>query len=252
MSMSAVSAMSAVNGVDAIGAFKGGMVEVNGLHAGYDAMEVVRGVGFFAKAGEVVSLVGRNGVGKTTTLRALMGLAKVFKGEVVMNHLAAGNTPKVEQACRNGVGYIAQYHDVCQGLTVEDNLLLPLYANGLPTASVERAYARFSRLSERRKQVAGSLSGGERKLLAFARIMLLNPTVYLIDEPTEGLMPRAVDEITSLIKELAAAGACVVLIEQNLEMVRELSKRIYFMNNGRTEAVATALDDALVSRFLGV
>jgi len=119
-------------------------------------------------------------------------------------------------------------------------------------SNVNEVYERFQRLSERRKQIAGSLSGGERKLLAFARIMLLKPAVYLVDEPTEGLMPRAVDEIAELIKELAAAGACVLLVEQDLNMVRYLSNRIYFMNNGRTEAVSNELDDALVSRFLGV
>jgi branched-chain amino acid transport system ATP-binding protein len=215
-------------------------------------MEIVRGVTISANAGEIVSLVGRNGVGKTTTLRALMGLARVFKGDIVLNNNAYKGTPTPVQACRNGIGYIAQNNDICRDLTVEENLLLPLYANALPSRNVNEVYERFQRLSERRKQVAGSLSGGERKLLAFARIMLLKPAVYLVDEPTEGLMPRAVDEIAELIRELATAGACVLLIEQDLNMVRHLSKRIYFMNNGRTEAVSNELDDALVSRFLGV
>jgi branched-chain amino acid transport system ATP-binding protein len=228
------------------------MIEISGLHAGYDAMEIVRGVTISANAGEIVSLVGRNGVGKTTTLRALMGLARVFKGDIVLNNNAYEGTRTPVQACRNGIGYIAQINDICRGITVEENLLLPLYANGLPSRNVNEVYERFPRLSERRKQVAGSLSGGERKLLAFARIMLLRPAVYLVDEPTEGLMPRAVDEIAELIRELAAAGACVLLIEQDLNMVRHLSKRIYFMNNGRTEAVSNELDDVLVSRFLGV
>lgn len=228
------------------------MIKISDLHAGYDAMEIVRGVDISASAGEVVSLVGRNGVGKTTTLRALMGLARVFRGEVVLNNNAAQGAPSPVQACRNGVGYIAQNHDVCRSLTVEENLLLPLYANALPPQNINAIYDRFKRLSERRKQVAGSLSGGERKLLAFARIMLLKPAVYLVDEPTEGLMPRAVDEIAELIRELAQAGACVLLIEQDLSMIRHLSDRIYFMNNGKTEAVSNELDDALVSRFLGV
>jgi branched-chain amino acid transport system ATP-binding protein len=228
------------------------MIEISCLHAGYDAIEIVRGVTISAEAGEIVSLVGRNGVGKTTTLRALVGLARVFKGDIVLNKNAYKNTPTPVQACRNGIGYIAQHQDVCQGLTVEENLLLPLYANALPSRNVNEVYERFPRLSERRKQVAGSLSGGERKLLAFSRIMLLKPAVYLVDEPTEGLMPRAVDEIAELISELAKAGACVLLVEQDLNMVRHLSNRIYFMNNGRTEAVSNELDDVLVSRFLGV
>lgn len=228
------------------------MIKISDLHAGYDAMEIVRGVNIAAGAGEVVSLVGRNGVGKTTTLRALMGLATVMKGDIVLNNITSKTTHSPVQACRNGIGYIAQNHDVCRSLTVEENLLLPLYANGLSAGNVDAIYDRFERLSERRKQIAGSLSGGERKLLAFARIMLLKPAVYLVDEPTEGLMPRAVDEIAELIKQLADAGACVLLIEQDLSMIRYLSDRIYFMNNGKTEAVSNELDDALVSRFLGV
>jgi len=96
------------------------MIEISGLHAGYDAMEIVRGVTISANPGEIVSLVGRNGVGKTTTLRALMGLARVFKGDIVLNNNAYKGTPTPVHACRNGIGYIAQNHDVCRGLTVEE------------------------------------------------------------------------------------------------------------------------------------
>jgi branched-chain amino acid transport system ATP-binding protein len=228
------------------------MIDIRDLHAGYGSAEIVRGVTISAQAGEVISLVGRNGVGKTTTLKALIGLARVFRGSISFNERAYSNGPTPVQACRNGVGYVAQNQDVCPGLTVEENLLLPLYANALSPRGTIEIYARFQRLFERRKQLAGSLSGGERKLLAFARIMLLKPTVYLVDEPTEGLMPQAVDDIARLLMELSGAGACVLLIEQDLSIIRQLSDRIYFMNNGRIEADADRLDDVLVSRFLGV
>lgn len=226
------------------------MLEVSGLEAGYGASRVVHGVDLAAVPGEVVSLVGRNGVGKTTTLKAIMGLVDVHGGTVRVRGETI--TPAPAMAARRGVGYVAQQREVCPDLTVEENLLVPLYANRLDASKVELAYTRFGRLAERRAQVAGSLSGGERKLLAFARIMLLEPSIYLIDEPTEGLMPKAVDEIGAVIAELAGAGACVVLVEQNLALLRRLSTRVYLMNNGRVEATADTLGAAEAERFLGI
>jgi branched-chain amino acid transport system ATP-binding protein len=137
-------------------------------------------------------------------------------------------------------------------LTVEQNLMLPLVANRLPASAIDGAYDRFARLAERRRQVAGSLSGGERKLLAFARIMLLSPRIYLIDEPTEGLMPKAVDEIGELIAGLAKDGAAVVLVEQNLPLVRAVTTRVALMNNGRIEATVQSLGAEEAERYLGV
>ncbi|WP_038212098.1 MULTISPECIES: ABC transporter ATP-binding protein [Xenophilus] len=226
------------------------MLEVRGLEAGYGASRVVHGVDLAAVGGEVVSLVGRNGVGKTTTLKAIMGLVDVHGGEVRVRGETI--TPAPALASRRGIGYVAQQREICPDLTVEENLLVPLYANRLDVRKVELAYKRFGRLAERRAQVAGSLSGGERKLLAFARIMLLEPSIYLIDEPTEGLMPKAVDEIGGVIAELAGAGACVVLVEQNLALLRQLSTRVYLMNNGRVEATADTLGAAEAERFLGI
>jgi branched-chain amino acid transport system ATP-binding protein len=130
--------------------------------------------------------------------------------------------------------------------------MLPLVANRLSTAAVDGAYQRFPRLAERRRQVAGSLSGGERKLLAFARIMLLTPSIYLIDEPTEGLMPKAVDEIGHLIATIARDGAAVVVVEQNLALVRAVATRVALMNNGRIEATVDSLGAEEAERYLGV
>lgn len=227
------------------------MLEVRELHAGYGSVRIVQGVGFSVGNGELVSLAGRNGVGKTTTLKAIMGLARVHGGEVRVRGRRVGPLTPV-LACQQGIGYIAQQREICPDLSVEQNLLVPLYANGLDTGLVEQAYKRFGRLAERRRQIAGSLSGGERKLLAFARIMLLRPAIYLVDEPTEGLMPRAVDEIGELLAELAADGAAIVLVEQNLSLVRQLSKRVYLMNNGCIEAEVNSLGAAEAERFLGV
>ena len=227
------------------------MLDVSGLQAGYGRARVVHDFGLSVGPGEVLGLVGRNGVGKTTSLKAILGLVDVFGGTVsVQGRVAGAMTPAV--ACRLGIGYVSQHREVCPDLTVEQNLMLPLVANQLPASAIDGAYDRFTRLAQRRRQVAGSLSGGERKLLAFARIMLLSPRIYLVDEPTEGLMPKAVDEIGELIADLANDGAAVVLVEQNLPLVRAVTTRVALMNNGRIEATVESLGAEEAERYLGV
>ncbi len=227
------------------------MLRLNGVDAGYGPVQVVWGADLQVGAGEVVSLVGRNGVGKSTTLKAVMGLCDVRSGGITLSARSIARTSTTAMASL-GVGYVAQEREVCPDLTVEENLRLPLYASGRSLANMNAVLERFPKLRERAKQKAGSLSGGERKLLAFARIMLLEPSVYLIDEPTEGLMPAAVAEITALIIKLRDAGAAVLLVEQNLSLVRELSNRIYLMNIGRIERCVEKLDDDLAAQYLSV
>jgi branched-chain amino acid transport system ATP-binding protein len=227
------------------------MLDVSRLQAGYGRARVVHDFSLSVGPGEVLGLVGRNGVGKTTSLKAILGLVDVFGGTVsVRGHVAGPMSPV--SACRLGIGYVSQQREVCPELTVEQNLMLPLVANRLSTAAVDGAYQRFPRLAERRRQVAGSLSGCERKLLAFARIMLLTPSIYLIDEPTEGLMPKAVDEIGHLIATIARDGAAVVVVEQNLALVRAVATRVALMNNGRIEATVDSLGAEEAERYLGV
>ena len=147
---------------------------------------------------------------------------------------------------------MAQEREICPDLTVEENLKVPLYATRRPLERIREIYDQFPLLRERERQRAGSLSGGERKLLAFGRIMLLQPSVYLIDEPTEGLMPSAVAEIGALIQRLRDRGAAILLVEQNLNLVRELSDRIYLMSTGRIEKCVDELDAAIAGQYLGV
>jgi ABC-type branched-subunit amino acid transport system ATPase component len=227
------------------------MLEVVGMSAGYGSVRTVEDIDLVVGKGQVLSIVGRNGVGKTTTLKAIMGLIDVYDGRISVNGRPTGRmTPQA--ACRLGIGYVSQQREICPDLSVEENLLVPLIVNGIARNKIEEAYARFGRLAERRKQIAGSLSGGERKLLAFARMMLLGPSIYLIDEPTEGLMPKAVDEIGELIGTLASNGACVVLVEQNLGFARQISTRFALMNNGRIEQTVSILLPEHVDRYLGV
>jgi ABC-type branched-subunit amino acid transport system ATPase component len=227
------------------------MLEVAGMSAGYGLARAVEDITLSVRQGQVLSIVGRNGVGKTTTLKAIMGLADVYSGCITIKGRSANRiTPQA--ACRLGIGYVSQQREICPELTVEQNLLLPLLANGIARKEIDRAYVRFGRLAERRRQISGSLSGGERKLLAFARVMLLGPSIYLIDEPTEGLMPKAVDEIGELIATLVAAGACVVLVEQNLHLVRQISTNIALMNSGHIEQTVPILLPEHIDQYLGV
>lgn len=227
------------------------MLRLDGVDAGYGTVQVVWGAELHVAAGEAVSLVGRNGVGKSTVLKAVMGLCDVRAGGIELRDRSIARTPTAEMASL-GVGYVAQEREVCPDLTVDENLRLPLYATGKPLDRMAAVFERFPKLRERAAQKAGSLSGGERKLLAFARIMLLEPAVYLVDEPTEGLMPTAVAEIAALIAELRDAGAAVLLVEQNLKLVRKLSSRIYLMNIGRIEKCVEQLDDELAAQYLSV
>lgn len=227
------------------------MLRLHSVDAGYGPVQVLWGAELQVGAGEVVSLVGRNGVGKSTTLKAVMGLCDVRSGDIELGARSIARTSTAAMASL-GLGYIAQEREVCPDLTVEENLRLPLYAIGKPLTNMNALLERFPKLRERARQKAGSLSGGERKLLAFARIMLLEPSVYLIDEPTEGLMPAAVSEITALIGKLRDAGAAVLLVEQNLSLVRELSNRVYLMNIGRIEKCVESLDAELAAHYLSV
>lgn len=227
------------------------MLSLEGLDAGYGNVRILRGVTLHVGAGEIAGLVGRNGVGKSTTLRAVMGLASRMSGRIRLGGkpLEAIDTSRMAGA---GVGYVAQNQEICPDLTVQENLQVPLFASRRPQQRLASVYERFGRLGERAHQRAGSLSGGERKMLAFARVMLLEPSVYLIDEPTEGLMPSAVAEIAALVADMRKAGAAVLLVEQDLTLIRSLCDRVYWMNVGRVEACTDAFDAGTAQRYLGV
>jgi len=232
---------------------------VTGLSAGYQGHPVVEGVDLTVAPGEAVALAGRNGMGKTTTLRAVMGLGepRVSAGSVRFGDVElTGRAP--HDIARAGIGYVPQGRRIFRSLTVAEHLAVvarPAPA-GYEPWTVERVFALFPRLAERVGQRAGTLSGGEQQMLAIARALMTNPRLVLLDEPSEGLAPRIVRQVGDIIRELHAGGVGVLLAEQDLSMVRRVADRVYFIDRGTVAAeIATrelgARDD-LLDRYLGV
>ncbi len=177
-------------------------------------------------------MLGRNGVGKSTTLKTIMGIVRPAQGRVVFENHEVGGMPPYRVA-RIGIGYVPEDRRIFRLLTVLENLRTGLDRQGLTDARrealLEKVYVNFPVLRERRHQAGGTLSGGEQQMLAIARAMMLEPKVILLDEPTEGLMPRMVGQIHEIIRVLHAEGVAILLVEQNVPLTLEVSNRVYIM-----------------------
>ena len=235
------------------------MLRLQDVQAFYGKSHVLHGVTMEVDGGQVVGLLGRNGVGKSTTLKAIMGLVAVQGGSIAF----AGQDlrrQKPYRVPRLGIGYVPEDRRIFPRLTVLDNLRTgfdrPGVSDGRTEQLLEQAYASFPRLKERQQQMAGTLSGGEQQMLAIARAMMLDPQIILLDEPTEGLMPRLVGQIREIIEVLRRANVSILLVEQNVPMTLAVSDRVYLMERGaiRHEAHAGELsvDDAVIHKYLGV
>ena len=226
------------------------LLAVEGLHVQLGGSHILQGVGFEVEEGGVTALLGRNGVGKTTTLRALLGLAE-RRGRVEYAGDDIGRLP-THRIVQRGVGYVPEDRDVFAGLTVEENLRL---AERGPEPRYELVYELFPELKTRGAQKAGTLSGGQQQMVAIARALLNENRLLLIDEPTKGLAPMLVTEVAKAL-EHAAEIATVLLVEQNLGVVRRLARDVVVIDQGRVVHAGPAapfLDDpAQVRRFLGV
>jgi branched-chain amino acid transport system ATP-binding protein len=235
------------------------LVRVEGLHTYYGKSHILHGVSLEIGPGEVVGLLGRNGVGKSTTLKSIMGLVQPSEGRILLNGAAiTGLAP--HRLARLGIGYVPEDRRIFRLLTVMENLRTGFDRNGVSDARrkelLDKAFTYFPRLAERRNQPGGTLSGGEQQMLAIARAMMLEPKIILLDEPTEGLMPRMVSQIREIIDVLHNEGVAILLVEQNVPLTLQASQRIYIMEKGsvRHHCAASDLkvDDPVIKQYLGV
>ncbi|HME95839.1 MAG TPA: ABC transporter ATP-binding protein [Methylomirabilota bacterium] len=235
------------------------LVTVEGIHTFYGKSHILHGVSLEVGRGEVVGLLGRNGVGKSTTLKTVMGLVRPSQGAVRYEGQAiTGLAP--HRLARIGIGYVPEDRRIFRLLTVMENLRTGLDRHGVTEARkqalLDKVYEYFPVLADRRGQAGGTLSGGEQQMLAIARAMMLEPKIILLDEPTEGLMPRMVSQIRNIIDALHREGVAILLVEQNVPLTLEASQRIYIMEKGvvRHHAPAAELraNDAVIHQYMGV
>ncbi len=235
------------------------LVLVEDVHTYYGKSHILHGVTLQVAPGEVVGLLGRNGVGKSTTLKTIMGLVQPSHGTVLLNGNAITGLPPHKLA-RLGIGYVPEDRRIFRLLTVMENLRTGLDREGVSDdkrkALLDKAFSYFPRLAERRNQAGGTLSGGEQQMLAIARAMMLEPKIILLDEPTEGLMPRMVSQIREIINALHNEGVAILLVEQNVPLTLESSQRVYIMEKGivRHHCAASEIkvDDPVIKQYLGV
>jgi branched-chain amino acid transport system ATP-binding protein len=235
------------------------LIELEDVHAFYGKSHVLHGVSLAVGPGEVVGLLGRNGVGKSTTLKTIMGLVSASRGRVLLEgRPITGLAP--HRLARMGIAYVPEERRIFRLLTVMENLRTGLDRSGVDEAKrkqlIDKVLTYFPVLGERRSQAGGTLSGGEQQMLAIARAMMLEPKIVLLDEPTEGLMPRMVSQIGNIVDVLRREGVAILLVEQNVPLTLESSRRVYFMEKGAVRHHAPAAElkvgDAVIRQYLGV
>lgn len=231
------------------------LLAVSELRSGYGGKPVLQGVDFSVRDREISAVIGRNGVGKSTLMRTVIGLIPTTSGSVRFNGAEiAGETTHAR--ARRGIGYVPQGRDVFPRMTVEENLFVGLSISGKRKANFDAVYSYFPILKERRRQAAGTLSGGQQQQLAIGRVLVGEPMLLLLDEPSEGIQPSIVQDIARLVVELnRTTGLTVVLVEQNIDMIRAMAQRCHVMDKGRIVAELTPAmlnDDETVRRYLSV
>jgi branched-chain amino acid transport system ATP-binding protein len=234
------------------------MLQVSDIHTYYGRSYILQGISLEVEPGEIVCLLGRNGVGKTTTLKSIMGFVApragkvMFKGEPI-----TGKPPFV--VARKGIGFVPEDRRIFPTLSVEENLLIAAKGGaGVKGAAwtMERIYEHFPRLRERSTNKGLNLSGGEQQMLAIARALMGNPELLILDEPSEGLAPLIVKAVTEIIRTIRESGVTVLLVEQNLGMALSLADRVYVISKGQIQYQGTGAElranDEVKRRYLGV
>ena len=219
------------------------LLEVNDIHVYYGSIHAVKGVSFEVNEGEIVTLIGANGAGKSTVLNTISGLLHPRSGSIVFEGKdLKGVAP--HKIVQHGLAQCPEGRRIFLQMTVEDNLEMGAYTQ--PGSSVEAGiadvYRRFPRLQERRKQIAGTLSGGEQQMLAMGRALMSHPRLLMLDEPSMGLAPLLVEQIFDIIKTLHAAGTTILLVEQNAGMALEIADRAYVLETGRISLSGTGAE----------
>jgi urea transport system ATP-binding protein len=209
------------------------LLDVAGLRAAYGRTPVLHGINLAIAKGEIVSLIGRNGVGKTTTMRCLIGLLRATSGQIVLQGQPITGLPADERA-RLGIGYIPQGRQVFPRMTVEENISVSLLAGRERDRGLtDLVYQYFPILKDRRRQSAGTLSGGEQQQLAIGRVLVGNPRLVLLDEPSEGIQPSIVEMICDVLRSVRdQLGATILFVEQNLDTILAISERCYVVDKG--------------------
>jgi branched-chain amino acid transport system ATP-binding protein len=202
------------------------VLECNGIAAGYvKDLNILQGVDLVVKEKEIVSIIGPNGAGKSTLLKAIMGLINVSGGRFYINGIEKTNLA-THKIVNEGIGYVPQVANVFPSLTIEENLEIGSW-------SFNQIYEQFSLLKDRKKDKAGNLSGGQRQILALARALITKPTLLLLDEPSAGLSPVAINEVFSIINDINESGVSILLVEQNAKRALSFSDRGYVLDQGR-------------------
>jgi len=209
------------------------ILECNGLAAGYvKGLNILQGVDLVVNESEIVSIIGPNGAGKSTLLKAIMGLIKISGGRFYLNGNEKINLPTHKIAIE-GVGYVPQVANVFPSLTIQENLEIGSWTLNKKKDKISDIFKQFPMLEERKKDKAGNLSGGQRQILALARALVTSPKILLLDEPSAGLSPVAINDVFQTIKEINLSGVAILLVEQNAKRALRFSNRGYVLDQGR-------------------
>lgn len=233
------------------------MLEVRDLEVNYGAINAIKKISFDVNEGEVIALIGANGAGKTTTLHTITGLLKAKGGSVKFEGRELLKTPP-HKIVEMGMAHVPEGRRIFQQLSVYKNLTMGAYTRK-DKAGIEetlaRVYEKFPRLEERKKQIAGTLSGGEQQMLAMGRALMSNPKIVVMDEPSMGLSPLFVGEVFKIIEEIKASGTTVLLVEQNAKKALEIADRAYVLETGKIvlsgDAKDLMNDDSVKKAYLG-
>ncbi len=232
------------------------LLALEDVHTYYGEAHILQGVSLAVPEGEVVTLIGRNGAGKTTTLRSVMGIVRPRRGRIRLRGQDITGLPP-DQVARRGIAWVPEERRILPNLTVIENLRLGwLGAGARGDGRLEEVFAYFPRLRERAGHRGRHLSGGEQQMLAIARALVAAPAVMLVDEPTEGLAPLLVQQLTEILAAINRRGTTILLVEQSLEVALALARRVYVMDQGRIQFEGTPddlrRDPGVQQRFLGV